>query len=282
MKHPLPIVFVALVAGCGGNGDSAPVANTPAPSQDAGTSKAAQIDGTNYLDAFAIGTVAVSRVVDVAHIMGIVSYGASPLEPPGAQDCRAIGALQYHDMVYSEHESADRPCVSGSVELRSGIFEIGQGDLTAVSNVMWRRPPSPMVQEIGGQIGFNKSADGSATVVGWFFAVRDEGFADYAQVSVSVLPATGGNAAKASAGSLQVRAAPFAPHWLTTAASDSGTKVSVIAPDGTRVVVTEVAGGTTSARRFEVFDAGGPAPVVMQTLSMDDPLVTAAIARAQR
>ena len=184
-------------------------------------------------------------------------------------------------MVLSEYDSVDRPCVSGSVELRSGIFEMGQSDLTAVSNVMWRHPPNPMDQEIGGRIGLKQNADGSATASGSFFAVRDEGFADYAQVSVTVLAATGVNAARASAGSLQVRASPFAPQWLTIAISDAGAKVSVTAPDGTLVVAEEV-GGTTTARKFEVFDANERSPVFTQTLSMDDPLLAAAIARAQR
>ena len=40
--------------------------------------------------------------------------------------------------------------------------------------------------------------------------------------------------------------------------------------------------GTTTARKFEVFDANERSPVVTQTLSMDDPLLAAAIARAQR
>ena len=57
MKHLLSIAFVALVAGCGGNSDSPPATDAPAPSQGTGTSAAAQIDGTNYLDAFAIGSV---------------------------------------------------------------------------------------------------------------------------------------------------------------------------------------------------------------------------------
>ena len=36
------------------------------------------------------------------------------------------------------------------------------------------------------------------------------------------VPATGGNAARVTAGSLQVRSRPFAPHWLTVAVSDAG------------------------------------------------------------
>jgi hypothetical protein len=133
---------------------------------------------------------------------------------------------------------------------------------------------------MGGLIKLTLNADRSATISGSLDVRRGERLGEYTHVSVTAAPAAGGNPARAIAGSLRVHSQSFAPAWLTVAVSDFGAQVSVIAADGTHVVVTEVAGGTAPARRFEVFDADGSAPVVTQTLTMDDPLVTTALARA--
>ena len=278
MKRLLPIALVTVIAACGG--DDLPVAGTPAPSQGTASPAAVKIDGANYLDAFAIGAVAVSRVIDAAHIVGIVNDGSSRLDPPGAQNCWANGSLEWNDMLLDEHTRVVRPCASGSVELRSGYFS-DTLDGIMLTDVVWRRSPDPMDLKMGGSIRFNRNTDGSATLSGAFSAQREGADATYIQVSAIAVPATGGNAARVTAGSLQVRAAPFAPHLLAVAVSEAGTKVSVTAPDGSHVDASDAASGTTSARKFEVFDADGPMPVVTQTLSMDDPLVVAAIARAQ-
>lgn len=251
MKRLLPFAWVTVMAACGG--DDLPVAGTSASSQGAVPPAAVKIDGASYLDAFAIATVALSRVIDAAHIVGIVSHGTSGLDPPGAQDCWAIGALEWHDEAAFARTSVERPCLSGSVELRSGTFESAEGatreddwslDLT-LTKAVWRHPPSDVDQAIGGNMGLKQ------------------------------------NAARVTAGSLQVRSHPFAPRWLTVAVSDAGAKVSVTAQDGMRVVASDATSGTTSARRFEVFDVNGSSPVVTQTLSTDDPLLVAALARAQ-
>jgi hypothetical protein len=287
MKHLLSIAFVIVVAGCGGGGDRPPGAGTPAPSQGTGTSTAAQIDGANYLDAFAIGTVALSRAIDAAQIVGIALHGTLGLDTPGGQDCWAAGALEWHEWYDEdfgfrrEYTSVNHPCLSGGVELRSGIVEFVQDHLT-LKTVVWRQPPDPTDQMIDGQYGVKWNSDGAAAISsGVFFVQRNGRLATYMGVSIIAAPAAPGSPARATSGSLQVCSAPFAPQWLTVAAADAGARLSVTAPDGTRVVITEVAGGTTSARRFEVFATDGSSPVVTQTLTMDDPLVIAAMARAQ-
>jgi hypothetical protein len=280
MNRLLPLAFVALVAACGGDGDSLPAVSTPAPAQGSGTPAAAQIDGANYLDAFAVGAVALTRVIDAAHVVGVVRHGTSRLDAPGAQDCWAMGALNWDDTVLDEYTRVVHPCASGSVELRSGAFSVTRAG-TGLTDVVWRHPPGHVERAIGGNIALKQNADGSTTIAGSMSVLRgDLAIDEYTLVSVTAAPAAGGNPARAIAGSLRVHSQSFAPAWLTVAVSDFGAQVSVIAADGTHVVVTEVAGGTTPARRFEVFDAEGSAPVVTQTLTMDDPLVTTALARA--
>jgi hypothetical protein len=285
MRCLLLLAVVGLAAACGGDGENVPVAGSaPVPSQGTGTATVAQINGGNYLDAFAVGAVALSRVLDAAHVLNIVAD--RPLQPdaPGANDCWASGALKWHDeLPWWKHVTVDRSCRSGRVELRTGTFWRNEHGWDFES-VGWRQLGSPVDQFLDsrGWISLERDSDGSVSVQGDLFVQMASGIAEYGDFSVTAMLTESGNADRVVDGSGEVRVDQFLPLRFRVLVSDAGAKLRVFAPDGSRVVVSDVSSGSSSARMFEVFRAGTSAAAITQTLAIDDPLLAAAMARASQ
>jgi archaellum component FlaG (FlaF/FlaG flagellin family) len=284
-------MLVGLLSACGGGGDDAPPAQPPTQPP---TPAIAQINGTNYLDAYAVTYIGVLRIEFLAYIIDSAFEVVIDVDDiPGTYQCVAGGSLTLVKNGASRTITANN-CSDGSNVFISGsvsspnatasqfgnLVLLDAGDFV-LSNAVYRRVGDSVTETANGNIRVQRRADLSFAGSGQFSVLRNGRADQYANVSVTTVPATSANGPiELTSGSMSLSSPRFTAQPLAVAGSDAAQNISVRAPDGSRVVTTDVSSGTTDAFKFDVFAANASSPTVTQTLALNDPLWQAAVQRA--
>jgi hypothetical protein len=288
---------VMLLGGCGGGGSSGslPLVVPPAP-----PAPTAQINGSNYLDAAAVGSVGRGRALELAGLLDFsFTLGVSSNFTTANFNCPSGGTVTLTVASVSSNTTAPNNCNLGVALLKSGSIQVsnlevvvsGTPPRTDLSRGTYRvldfvtrvLPGDGVDQAYNASVQANRQADASVSLSGSFTVLRSSRTDSYSTLTLSI--ARPGGQFTSTGATFDIATPRFAIQPLRTVADESATRVlRVSAPDGSNVKVTTVsaASGSTPAQlRFEVFaNATTTTPSVTQTLAENDPQVVAAINRA--
>lgn len=278
--------LTATLAACGGGGDGTPAAPPATPSPTS-----AQINGTNYLDAFAVGSLGAVRILLIAEAIDSAFEAViDSNDVPGTYPCAAGGTLTLTKSGAARTLSVNN-CNDGVVLYVSGsltspnavagtfgnVTLLLSGDFT-MTNVVYRVLDDTVTESINGTVNVQRRPDLSVSATGAFTALRNGRADSYGNiVAQSTVPDASG-AVDVANFSFAVISPRFTVQPLAVAANSTGGVVT--APDGSNVRAADASSGTTLALAFEVRTAPGATPTVTQTLTENDPQVLAAFERA--
>jgi hypothetical protein len=273
-------------AGCGGGDDSPALPTTP-------TTPPAnlQINGTNYLDAFAVSSLGAVRILLIADAIDSAFEAViDSNDVPGTYPCAAGGTLTLtkngtaRTLTVNNCNDGFVLYVSGSLTSPNAVAQtfgsvtlLLSGDFT-MSNVVYRILDDTVTETINGAVNVQRRADLSITATGAFSALRNGRADNYGNITgQSTIPDASG-AVDVANFSFSVNSPRFTAQPLSVTIGSSGGVVT--APDTSNVTATDASSGTTLALRFDVRSAPGATPSVTQTLTENDPQVLAAFERA--
>jgi hypothetical protein len=295
----LAIGMTLTLAACGGGDGEA----TPPPAAPVAPH---QINAANYLDAFWIGAFGVSRAADalmlidnaMAQILRPLAPGTPPAPPgnpayycePDRQGLRGTLTLTQagtvRTLTFANCLLGDAVYVSGSISSPNataltldGVQFLGSGRFTLTALVYRRAAGGDGVpQTVDGALGFRRDADRRTVQLEGGFSVTRNGRADmYASLLANFAPRDVPVAPTVNTGSFSVSTPRFTAAPLTV--SGNATGLTLVAPDGTRLVGRADAQGSLASVTYELTPPHAGTPALLQTLATNDGQVQAAIAR---
>lgn len=287
-----------LLGACGGGGSSGTVPLVVPPAPPAPT---AQINGSNYLDAAAVGSVGRSRALELASLLDFsFSLAVQSNFTTATFNCPSGGTLALAVADSATNTTTANNCNLGTALLRSGAIQVSnlaiissggtpprtdlsRGTFRVLDFVTRALPGDGIDQTYNASLQADRQADASVTIAGTSTVLRNGRSDSYAAVRINVAKPSG--QVTSTGTSFDVSSPRFSVQPLRVTAEEGLSRVlRVSAPDGSNVRATTVAAAnaTTPAQvRFEVYaNATAPAPSVTQTLAENDPQVVAAITRA--
>jgi hypothetical protein len=280
-------MLVGLLSACGDGGDAAPATQPPAQPP---APVAAQINGSNYLDAFALTFVGAHRMEFVAYLIDsafqvvIDSDGVA-----GTYRCD-VGGLITLQTNGSSRTLTPNNCDDGSYLLVSGSISSANATASQFGGlIVLDAGDFVLSNALYGDVIDTEAADGTVrlqrgpalgfTAVGQLSVLRNGRIDQYVNVSVTTAPIISDTLGRLTGGSMSISSPRFAAQPLAISVSGAANSISATAPDGSRVVATIVSSGTPAAYRFDVYAVDSSTPVTTQTLALNDPSVLEAIWR---
>jgi hypothetical protein len=280
------LCLVAALAACGGDDAPAPATTAPAPQPPV----AAQINGSNYLDAFAVGSLGGVRLLLIADAIDTAFNAViAANDVPGTYPCAAGGSVTLAKagaartltvnncndgvMLYVSGVLASPNAVAASFGAQTLLLS---GDFTLTA-IVYRMPGDTISETINGSFGMQRRSDLSIAASGAFTAARNGRADSYTNVRADSTKPDANGVVDAALMSYAVSSPRFAAPLSIT--GDETTLV-VAAPDTSNVTAKDASSGTTLALTFEVRATSGGAASVTQTLTATDPLLVAAMTRA--
>jgi hypothetical protein len=275
--------MAATLVACGG--DSAPAPNpTPPPPATA------QINGSNYLDAFAVGSLGAVRLLTIAEgIDSAFELVIKANDVPGTYACDFGGTVTFtksgaaRSLTVNNCNDGMSLYVSGTLASPNAVTAtfgsltlLQSGDFT-FTNFVYRMSGDTVNETLNGAFSMQRRQNLSITGSGQFTDLRNGRLDSYSAVQAeSTVPDASGTVDFAVA-NYGVNSPRFGTPLVVT--SNQSTIV-VSAPDTSNVTAKDASSGTTMALAFEVRATPTSAPSVTQTLVATDPQVVAAFARA--
>jgi hypothetical protein len=288
---------VLVLGGCGGGGSSGslPLVVPPAP-----PAPTAQINGSNYLDAAAVGSVGRSRALELASLIDFsFSVAASTNFTSAVFPCGAGGTWTVTVSSASANTGAPANCNLGTILLSSGSIagsnleyalsgtpprnELSRGTYRVLDLVSRALPGDGINQTYGADLQVARQSASSVNLTGQFSVLRLGRPDSYPNANLAVTKV--GNTVVSTGFRYDINSPRFSSGPLRASTQEGSTpSLRVDAPDGSNVRVATVTAATASTPaqlRFEVFaNATTTTPSVTQTLAENDPQVVAAITRA--
>jgi hypothetical protein len=290
-----------LLSACGGGGTGSPPLVLP-PAPPAPPAPTAQINGSNYLDAAAIGTVGRNRALelagqlDLSFSLGLISNFTSANFgcPSGGTAAliwtsRSANTLTFTDCSYPAMLfKSGSIAVSNLETITSGtppnaVLSLSRGTYRVLDLVTRALPGDGVDQTYNASVEAARQTDTSVTLTGLFGVLRNGRTDGYAGLTLNVNKPAGTIVATGMSFEASSPRFPVQPLRVT---SSEGTNLSVrvAAPDTSYVrvtVITPAAGTSPAQLRFEVFATGtATSPTVSQTYADNDPQLLAAVGRA--
>jgi hypothetical protein len=277
--------LAALLAACGGD-------STPAPAQP-GTPpppSVAQINGTNYLDAFAVGSLGGVRLLYVADAVdSAFAVVVEANDAPGTYACDAGGTVTFvkagaaRTLTVNNCNDGVMTYVSGTLSSPNAVagtfgslMLLQSGDFTA-SNVVYRLNGDAVNDTLNGTFNMQRRTNLSIVATGAFTVQRNGRTDTYSAVRAESTPPDASGMVDISLMSYSVTSPRFP---VPLAVTGNETSLVASAPDTSSVTAKDASSGTTFALTFEVRSSPTAAPSVTQTLTATDPQLVAAMARA--
>ena len=264
----------AALSACGGGHDvSAPI---PTPAT-------AQVNVANHLDAAAVGKLAANRILEwlldasVRTTERFLSPGVENCSTGGTATVSVIGDVR--KIVYSACQGGQHIAVSGSVSISGAVFD-AQGKLqasdVAIVDLAYQSPSTQGVTEVmNGSSSYRTLSAGFVDLTGQVTVTRNARTDSYTKISSRLT--TNGVLEKLTVAVDSPRF-PYGPLQVT----DTDTWTVVIAPDGSRLAMTDVLSASSIGLRFDLRLTEAQAPYYTRTLSSDDPLLKEAVLRAMK
>lgn len=285
-------VSVALfVAACGGGGDGGSAQVTTPPSPPPTTTLA--INSGNYLDAAAVGAVAVDRAAELTRSLDRAFNLMQVAEGRNISvNCLGGGSVGF--VFGTSITASPAQCNEGGVVLaggaivtsnlevflRDGLTLLRSGNF-AVTDVAWRLASGDQTSNtLNASMTASRRADDNVDLKGSFRVLRNAREDSYS--NVTTLAANFGRQLSVASVTLSAASPRFAASPLAIdSAFVNGLRVLTIrASDGSYVKVSTINTGTPAQFKFEVFASPSATNPVMQIYAENDPLYTAALARA--
>lgn len=279
-----PFVAASLVA-CGGDGtgDAAPL--PPPPTVQA------QINVTNYLDAFWAGAFGVSRMADaltlldnaftnvlragdVAQTYTCSGGGTLTLVRTGTVRTLSFASCIIDRAVYVSGTLTSPNAIAITL---SGATYVGSGDFTLSSLVYRTVGGDGINQTLNGTLTLLRRSDQTVQLSGGFGLTRNARTDTYASLLATFAPRDIVIPATVNTGSFTLATPRFSASPLTV--SGNATGLAITAPDQTRLRGLAGSQGSLTSVSYELTPAGSSVPTLTQTLSTSDPQVQSAIAR---
>lgn len=293
MRTPFSAIVIGamsatLLAACGSDGGDAPApggGSTPPPA-------ATQISGSNYLDAFAVGSLGGLRILAAAVMVdeafnAVVEAddvsGTYPCAGGGSISFAKAAAANQRTISVSNCTSGDTVYASGSLvadnatSAQYGNLVLLQAGQFTFNNVVVRTVGYTDTETYNGTVTITRAGDLSLGARGGLSVIHNGRADAYTIASASSTPPDVNGAIDILSLSYGVNSPRFAQPLTVVLTADAWT---VAAPDQSRVLAFDASSGTTLALRFEVRSSAGAQPSVMQILTATDPLLVAAFSRA--
>jgi hypothetical protein len=272
----------AAMIGCGGSDGGSPAGAPPAQ---------AQINSSNYLDAFWVGGVAVARIVNVADaIDAAFETVIDANDDPGTYNCVAGGTITFaktgNVRTLTVNNCSDGVAIYVSGSMTSSNAVAGTfGNLTLllsgdfqITNVVYRFVGGDGVNEtVNGNVNVQRRNNLSVAGAGAFSVARNGRTDQYTAISITTSVPDANGDVDIESGTLTISSPRF-PHTLTLAGTT--TALTLTAPDGSLVRGTDATVANVDALRYDVLTSSTAQPTLTQTYVLTDGLVLAAIARA--
>lgn len=276
--------FVAALSACGGDDSPAPAPPAPPPPATA------QINGSNYLDAFAVGSLGGVRLLLIADAIDTAFNAViAANDMPGTYSCAAGGTMTLakagaaRTVTFNNCDDGAMVYVSGALvspNAVAGTFGtqtlLLSGDFT-LTTVVYRMAGDSVSETINGSFGMQRRTDLSIAASGAFTALRNGRTDSYTSISVESTKPDATGAVDAALMNYAVNSPRFA---VPLSVTGNETTLVVRAQDTSNVTAKDASSGTTLALTFEVRATPIGDATVTQTLTATDPLLVAAMARA--
>jgi len=276
--------LAAALISCGG--DDAPGPTSPAPLPPA----TAQINGSNYLDAFAVGSLGGVRLLMIADAVDAAFNAViAANDLPGTYPCAAGGTITLARSGAARTVTVNN-CNDGAMIYVSGVLAspnamagtfgsvtlLLSGDFT-LTNLVYRAVGDLVNESSSGDFSMQRRTDLSIVASGGFTTLRNGRTDTYASVRVESTRPDAAGAVDAALLAYSVNSPRFA---VPLSVNGNATTLVATAPDTSNVTARDASSGTTLALTFEVRSTPGGASSVTQTLTATDPLLVAAMVRA--
>lgn len=318
-KPAVAAVCTAVIAGCGGGGDSptpAPASSptpapaptptpTPAPAPTPTPAPAptpapppASVNATNYLNAYWLGLVGVFRMESTSSIVDLMfSAFVEKADQSGTVACSGGGSvnLTKTGATRTMVVPAGVTCVEGGLTLYSGsqvtspdaVFGgIGTIVLTSgtfnFTNVAFKVSSDPFqaTETVNGTLALQLASNGGFSGTGNITFARNGKTDTYSNINVLTTAANSSGQIELVSGAFNLATPRFGSALAMTGNVNQAT-LTATAPDGSNVTGAEVLPSTNpTSRTYTLRASAGGTAVATQTLSDNDTSVLAALANA--
>ncbi|MEI6601292.1 MAG: hypothetical protein WCN21_12495 [Comamonadaceae bacterium] len=268
------LALTAVLSACGGGHDVPVPIPTPAT---------AQVSESNHLDAAAVGKLAANRILE--WLLNATVRATEIFVSPGVEACSAGGTAtvsiigDVRKIVFNACQVGQRIGVSGSVSVSGAVYD-AQGKLqssdVAIVELAYQSPSTQGVTEVmNGSTTYRTLSAGFVDLTGQVTVTRNARTDTYTKIS-SRLTANG--VLEKLTVAVDSPRFPYGPLQVT----DTDTSTVVIAPDGSRVTLTDVLSASSVGLRFDLRLAEALTPYYTRTLGSNDPLLQEAVMRAMK
>jgi len=279
--------------GGGGGGDSGSVQVTTPPSPPPPTALA--IHGGNYLEAAAVGAVAVDRASELTRSLDR-AFNLMQVADGRNVSVSCLGGGGVGFVFDTSITASPAQCNEGGVVLASGTIVTSKLEVFlrdgltllrsgnfVVNDVVWRLADAgkdATLNTLNASVAANRRADDNVDLSGSFRVQRNGREDSYS--NLSALAANFGRQLSVASVALSATSPRFAASPLAVDSTlVNGLRVLTIrAPDGSYVKVSTINTGTPAQFRFDVYSSAAATNPVTQIYAENDPLYTAALAKA--
>lgn len=271
--------FCALAACGGSSSSSSPPPPPPFPA-------APQIDASNYLDAFAVTSIAFARsdlLVDAGDAAFAASLATTPSSP-----CASAGFIDtsldagtrrfsFRDCRTPQRYFAAGAMTSSNLSgaVINGVQSLADGDFTLKDlSVSISSPPDTLLESMQGQVKIQRSSSGAVVISGAFSVQRNARTDAYTDLSLGRTAPDAQGQTRPALGFVRIASPRFAS---SLEAGVTLTSIVVRAPDGSYLEISDAAGGGYLMR---VYRGTGDVAQLTQTWSANAPEIKQALSRA--
>jgi hypothetical protein len=243
----------------------------------------AQVNEANHLDASAVGKLAANRILE-----WLLNASVPTIESflnPGVEACSAGGnatvsiTSDVRKIVFSACQVGQHIAVSGTVSVSGAVFD-AQGKLqasdVAIVDLAYQSPSTQGVTEVmNGSSSYRTLSSGFVDLTGQVTVTRNERIDTYTKISSRLT--TNGALEKLTVAVDSPRF-PYGPLQVT----DTDTSTVVIAPDGSRLAITNVLSASSVGLRFDLRLTEALTPYFTRMLGSEDPLLQEAVLGAMK
>jgi len=272
--------FCALAACGGSSSSSSPPPPPPFPA-------APQIDASNYLDAFAVTSIAFARsdlLVDAGDAAFAASLATAPSSP-----CALAGLIDTsldagtRRFSFRDCRSRDRYFAAGVMTssnltgaLINGVQALADADFILKDlSYSIASPPDALLESAQGQVRVQRSSSGAVVISGAFNVLRNGRADAYTELSLGRTAPDVQGRTRPALGVMRIASPRFA------SALEAGVTLSSIvvrAPDGSYLEISDAAAGT--GYQMRLYRGTGDVAQLTQTWSANAPEIKRALSHA--
>lgn len=282
LRSALALASFCALAACGGGSSSS--SSPPPPPPFPATP---QINASNYLDVFAVTSIAFARS-DLLVDAGDAAFAASLSSAP-RYFCAQSGFIETsldagtRSFAFRDCRTPQRYFAAGAMTsanlsgaVINGVQALTDGDFALKDlAVSIASPPDALLESMQGQVRIQRGSSGAVVISGAFDVLRNGRADSYTDLSLGRTAPDAQGQTRPALGFVRI-ASPRSPSSLE--AGVTLTSIVVRAPDGSYLEISDAAGG--AGYQMRVYRGAGDVAQLTQTWSADAPEIKRALSHA--